>query len=150
MLRTSLIVGLPGETEEEFAELCSFLQETQIERVGVFEFSPEEGTEAAELPDQIDAETKANRRLIVEELQSGVLDDYNTSRHGEVMDVLCEGWDDEQQLWFGRTYADSVEVDGHVYFESDDALAEGEFVPVLITESLGPDLLGVRQKGEEK
>ena len=104
VLRTSLIVGLPGETEEEFAELCSFLQETQIERVGVFEFSPEEGTEAAELPDQIDAETKANRRLIVEELQSGVLDDYNTSRHGEVMDVLCEGWDDEQQLWFGRTY----------------------------------------------
>ena len=80
VLRTSLIVGLPGETEEEFAELCTFLQETQIERVGVFEFSPEEGTEAAELPDQIDAETKANRRLIVEELQSGVLDDYNTAR----------------------------------------------------------------------
>ncbi|WP_373165453.1 30S ribosomal protein S12 methylthiotransferase RimO [Agathobaculum sp. Marseille-P7918] len=150
VLRTSLIVGLPGETEEEFAELCSFLQETQIERVGVFEFSPEEGTEAAELPDQIDAETKANRRLIVEELQSGVLDDYNTARHGEVMDVLCEGWDDEQQLWYGRTYADSVEVDGHVYFESDDAPEAGMFVPVRITGSLGPDLLGVRQKGEEK
>ena len=148
VLRTSLIVGLPGETEEEFAELCSFLQETQIERVGVFEFSPEEGTEAAELPNQIDAETKANRRLIVEELQSGVLDDYNTSRHGETMDVLCEGFDDEQQLWFGRTYADSVEVDGHVYFESDDTPQAGEFVPVLITESLGPDLLGVQQKGE--
>ena len=148
VLRTSLIIGLPGETEEEFAELCSFLQETQIERVGVFEFSPEEGTEAAELPDQIDAEVKANRRLIVEELQSGVLDDYNTSRHGETMDVLCEGFDDEQQLWFGRTYADSVEVDGHVYFESDDTPQAGEFVPVLITESLGPDLLGVQQKGE--
>ena len=148
VLRTSLIVGLPGETEEEFAELCTFLQETAVERVGVFEFSPEEGTEAAELPDQIDAETKANRRLIVEELQSGVLDDYNTSRHGEVMDVLCEGFDDEQQLWFGRTYADSVEVDGHVYFESDDEPQEGTFVPVLITESLGPDLLGVQQKGE--
>lgn len=148
VLRTSLIVGLPGETEEEFAELCTFLQETQIERVGVFEFSPEEGTEAAELPDQIDAEVKANRRLIVEELQSGVLDDYNTARHGETMDVLCEGFDDEQQLWFGRTYADSVEVDGHVYFESDDTPQAGEFVPVLITESLGPDLLGVQQKGE--
>ena len=148
VLRTSLIVGLPGETEDEFAELCSFLQETQIERVGVFEFSPEEGTEAAELPDQIDAETKAQRRLIVEELQSGVLDDYNTSRHGETMDVLCEGFDDEQQLWFGRTYADSVEVDGHVYFEADDEPQEGAFVRVRITESLGPDLLGVRQKGE--
>lgn len=150
VLRTSLIVGLPGETEEEFAELCSFLQETQIERVGVFEFSPEEGTEAAELPDQIDAETKANRRLIVEELQSGVLDDYNTARHGEVMDVLCEGFDDEQRLWFGRTYADSVEVDGHVYFESDEEPQAGEFVPVLITESLGPDLLGVQQRGSKK
>ena len=148
VLRTSLIVGLPGETEEEFAELCTFLQQTQIERVGVFEFSPEEGTEAAELPDQIDAETKANRRLIVEELQSGVLDDFNTSRHGEVMTVLCEGFDDEQQLWYGRTYADSVEVDGHVYFESDGEPQAGDFVPVLITESLGPDLLGVQQKGE--
>lgn len=148
VLRTSLIVGLPGETEEEFAELCSFLQETQIERVGVFEFSPEEGAEAAELPDQIDPEVKAQRRLIVEELQSGVLDDYNTSRHGETMDVLCEGFDDEQQLWFGRTYADSVEVDGHVYFEADDEPQEGAFVRVRITESLGPDLLGVRQKGE--
>ena len=148
VLRTSLIVGLPGETEEEFAELCTFLQQTQIERVGVFEFSPEEGTEAAELPDQIDAETKANRRLIVEELQSGVLDDYNTSRHGETIEVLCEGFDDEQQLWYGRTYADSVEVDGHVYFESDGEPQAGDFVPVLITESLGPDLLGVQQKGE--
>ena len=148
VLRTSLIVGLPGETEEEFAELCTFLQQTQIERVGVFEFSPEEGTEAAELPDQIDAETKANRRLIVEELQSGVLDDYNTARHGETMEVLCEGFDDEQQLWYGRTYADSVEVDGHVYFESDGEPQAGDFVPVLITESLGPDLLGVQQEGE--
>ena len=116
-------------------------------RVGVFEYSPEEGTEAAELPDQIDDETKQNRRLIVEELQSGVLDDYNTSRHGEVMQVLCEGFDEEQGLWYGRTYADSVEVDGHVYFDAaDNEPAEGEFVSVLITESLGPDLLGVRQK----
>ena len=147
VLRTSLIVGLPGETEDEFAELCEFLQNVGIERVGVFEYSPEEGTEAAELPDQIDDETKQNRRLIVEELQSGVLDDYNTSRHGEVMQVLCEGFDEEQGLWYGRTYADSVEVDGHVYFDAaDNEPAEGEFVSVLITESLGPDLLGVRQK----
>ena len=147
VLRTSLIVGLPGETEDEFAELCEFLQNVAIERVGVFEYSPEEGTEAAEMSDQIDAETKQNRRLIVEELQSGVLDDYNTSRHGEVMQVLVEGFDDEQQLWYGRTYADSVEVDGHIYFDAmDTEPAEGEFVNVLITESLGPDLLGVRQK----
>nr|WP_297174463.1 30S ribosomal protein S12 methylthiotransferase RimO [uncultured Agathobaculum sp.] len=148
VLRTSLIVGLPGETEEEFAALCTFLQRTKIERVGVFEFSPEEGTEAATLPGQIDAQTKAARRLIVEELQSGVLDDYNTARHGETMEVLCEGFDDAQQLWVGRTYADSVEVDGHVYFASDSAPQAGDFVSVRITESLGPDLLGVQQKGE--
>ena len=148
VLRTSLIVGLPGETEEEFAELCEFLQDVQIERVGVFEFSPEEGTEAAEMPDQIDAETKANRRLIVEELQSGVLDDFNTASHGEVLDVLCEGYDEEQELWYGRTYADSVEVDGHVYFSSERNIKKGTFISVLITDSLGPDLLGVDQEGE--
>ena len=84
VLRTSLIVGLPGETEEEFAELCEFLQEVRIERAGVFEFSPEEGTAAAEMPDQIADEIKERRRLIVEELQSGVMDEYNLSRiHGE-------------------------------------------------------------------
>ena len=142
VLRTSLIVGLPGETEEEFAELCSFLQETQIERVGVFEFSPEEGTEAAELPNQIDAEVKANRRLIVEELQSGVLDDYNTARHGETMDVLCEGFDDEQQLWFGRTYADSVDIDGRVLFTAAGLVPAGEFVRVRITGVADGDLTG--------
>ena len=147
VLRTSLIVGLPGETDDEFAELCEFLQNAAIERVGVFEYSPEEGTEAAEMPDQIDAETKQNRRLIVEELQSGVLDDDNTSRPGEGLQGRVEGFDDEQQLWYGRTYADSVEVDGHVYFDAmDTEPGEGEFVSVLITESLGPDLLGVRQK----
>lgn len=146
VLRTSLIVGLPGETDEEFAELCEFLQQARIERVGVFEFSPEEGTEAAALPGQVDAEVKQNRRLIVEELQSGVLDDYNIGRHRTVMDVLCEGFDDEQQLYVGRTYADSIEVDGHVYFESKQDIQPGEFVPVFITDSLGPDLLGVRKE----
>lgn len=144
VLRTSLIVGLPGETEEEFAELCEFLQDVRIERVGVFEFSPEEGTEAAELPDQIDDETKENRRLIVEELQSGVIDDYNFSRMHETLDVLCEGWDNEQELYFGRSYADSIEVDGVVYFTSDAPCGAGEFVRVRIDDSLGADLSGTR------
>lgn len=76
------------------------------------------GTEAAELPDQIDDETKQNRRLIVEERSPVCSTTINTSRHGEVMQVLCEGFDEEQGLWYGRTYADSVEVDGHVYFDA--------------------------------
>ena len=147
VLRTSLIVGLPGETEEEFTELCEFLQDVRIERAGVFEFSPEEGTPAAEMPDQIDAETKENRRLIVEELQSGVIDEYNLSRMHEEMDVLCEGYDQDAQLYYGRTYADSVEVDGKVWFASEEPCAAGDFVRVRIDDSLGADLSGVRVGG---
>ena len=148
VLRTSLIVGLPGETEDEFAELCEFLQNAAIERVGVFEYSPEEGTEAAEMPDQIDAETKAeppsDRRGASVAAYSMTTTPRATARSCR---CSCEGFDDEQQLWYGRTYADSVEVDGHVYFDAmDTEPGEGEFVSVLITESLGPDLLGVRQK----
>ena len=128
-----LIVGLPGETEDEFAELCEFLQNVGIERVGVFEYSPEEGTEAAELPDQIDDETKQNRRLIVEELQSGVLDDYNTSRHGEVMQVLCEGYDSQAQMFYGRSYAESPDIDGRIWFTADSEITPGSFVNVRLT-----------------
>ena len=147
VLRTSLIVGLPGETEEEFTELCEFLQGVRIERAGVFEFSPEEGTSAAEMPDQIDAETKENRRLIVEELQSGVIDEYNLSHVHEEMDVLCEGYDEDAQLYYGRTYADSVEVDGKVWFASETSCAAGDFVRVRIDDSLGADLSGARVGG---
>ncbi len=147
VLRTSLIVGLPGETDEEFAALCDFLQEARIERTGVFEFSPEEGTEAAMLPDQIDDDIKHQRRLTVEELQSGVIDDYNLSRIHETLDVLCEGWDNDSRLYFGRTYADSVEVDGKVYFSSEIPVQAGEFIPVRIENSLGADLEGVRVGG---
>ncbi len=147
VIRTSLIVGLPGETEEEFSELCEFLQEVQIERAGVFEFSPEEGTEASEMPNQIDAETKTNRRLIVEELQSGVIDEYNLSRMHQTMQVLCEGFDDSMGLFYGRTYADSVEVDGKVYFSSENELNAGDFVLVKIENSLGADLEGIEVGG---
>ena len=147
VLRTSLIVGLPGETEEEFTELCEFLQEVGIERAGVFEFSPEEGTEAAELSDQIEDAVKENRRLIVEELQSGVIDEYNLDRLHETMEVLVEGWDEDAERWFGRTYADSVEVDGKVYFESEDECIIGSFVEVRMDDSLGADLAGVRVGG---
>lgn len=149
VLRTSLIVGLPGETEDEFTELCQFLQEVCIERAGVFEFSPEEGTEAASLPDQIDDETKRTRRLIVEELQSGVIDEYNLSRMHRELEILCEGWDDEAGLYYGRSSADSIEVDGRVYFASQQVCEPGQFVTVRIDDSLGADLSGVRIKEGE-
>ena len=87
------------------------------------------------------------RRLIIEELQSGVIDDYNLSRMHETLDVLCEGWDNDSGLYFGRTYADSVEVDGKVYFASETPVKPGDFVPVRMENSLGADLEGVRVGG---
>ena len=142
VLRTSLIVGLPGETEEEFAELCGFLQEASVERAGVFCYSAEEGTEAAEMPGQVEEETKRRRRFIAEEIQTAVIDEYNLSCMHKVFEVLCEGYDSEEQAYVGRTYADSPEIDGKVYFQSDREHAPGEFVMVRIDDSAGVDLLG--------
>lgn len=142
VLRTSLIVGLPGETEQEFEQLCTFLREVCLERVGVFEFSPEEGSEAAAMPDQIDEETKRARRLIVEELQSEVLDRFGQSMNGAELDVLCEEWDAETGDYIGRSYADSPDIDGRVRFVPHHSIAEGEFVRVRVTGWDGADLLG--------
>lgn len=143
VLRTSLIVGLPGETEEEFTALCLFLQQAKIERAGVFAYSAEEGTQAAAMPDQIDDDEKQRRRLIVEELQSGVIDEYNLSRMHETMTILCEGFDETYNMYHGRSYADSPDVDGKVYFTAETPVQAGEFVQVRIENSLGADLEGV-------
>lgn len=142
ILRTSLIVGLPGETEEEFEELCEFLRETQIERAGVFCYSPEEGSEAAAMPNQIDEEVKQERRMIIEELQSDVLDHFAARMKGQLIEVLCEGWDGETGLYIGRSYADSPDIDGRVLFDSAFSVEEGQFVPVRITGAQGADLTG--------
>ena len=142
VLRTSLIVGLPGETEEEFEELCEFMREMNIERAGVFCYSPEEGSEAAEMPDQIDEETKNERRMILEELQSDVLDRFAARMKGQLIEVLCEGWDGETGLYYGRSYADSPDIDGRVLFDSAFSVEEGQFVPVRITGAQGADLTG--------
>lgn len=142
VLRTSLIVGLPGETEEEFEELCEFMREMNIERAGVFCYSPEEGSEAAEMLDQIDEETKNERRMIIEELQSDVLDRFAARMKGQLIEVLCEGWDGETGLYYGRSYADSPDIDGRVLFDSAFSVEEGQFVPVRITGAQGADLTG--------
>ncbi|MGI5936779.1 MAG: 30S ribosomal protein S12 methylthiotransferase RimO, partial [Oscillospiraceae bacterium] len=102
VLRTSLIVGLPGEGEEEFQELCEFLREVRIERAGVFVFSPEEGTPAAAMPDQVDREIAERRAELVMELQSAIMDEFNASRIGQTLEVLCEGYDGELEYWYGR------------------------------------------------
>lgn len=142
VLRTSLIVGLPGETEEEFEELCEFLREANIERAGVFCYSPEEGSEAAQMPDQIDEDVKNERRMVIEELQSEVLDRFAARMKGQKLTVLCEGWDGESGLYYGRSYADSPDIDGRVLFDSVFSVDEGAFVPVRITGARGADLTG--------
>ena len=142
VLRTSLICGLPGETEEEFEELCQFLREQKLQRAGVFQFSPEEGTLAEKMPDQVDPETAARRVELVVDLQSRIMDAYNEQRLGTVMEVLCEGFDPQAGCFVGRTYADSVEIDGHVYFTAAGDIPAGSFVNVRITGVSDGDLTG--------
>ncbi len=142
VLRTSLICGLPGETEQDFDELCQFVMSTKIERAGVFQYSREEGTRAAEMPDQVPEEIAAQRVERLVALQSQVLDAYNESRLGSVMEVLCEGFDAGMGCYVGRTYADSVEVDGRVWFTAPGIVPAGEFVPVRITGTEDGDLTG--------
>ena len=142
VLRTSLICGLPGETEEDFEALCRFVTETGIERAGVFQYSREEGTRAAEMPDQVPEETARQRVERLVELQSAVLDRYNESRLGTVMEVLCEGFDAQMGCYAGRTYADSLEVDGRVFFTAVGVVPAGEFVNVRITGAEDGDLIG--------
>lgn len=142
VLRTSLICGLPGETEEDFEALCRFVTNTRIERAGVFQYSREEGTRAATMPDQVSEEVAGQRVNRLVELQSAVLDQYNESRLGAVMEVLCEGFDGGAGCYAGRTYADSVEVDGRVLFTAPGLIPAGEFVRVRVTGAEDGDLTG--------
>ena len=141
VIRTSIITGLPGEGEEEFEELCQFLRELRLERVGAFAFSPEEGTPAAQM-EYPDAEVAQKRAEIVEMIQSGIMDDYNASMLGKTMEILVDGYDEEMEQFFGRTYADSPEIDGKVWIASEEPLQEGQFVVVKIDGCVDGDLSG--------
>ena len=141
ILRTSVITGLPGEGEAEFNELCEFLKELQLERVGAFPFSPEEGTPAAEM-DHPDASTAQERAEIVSAIQSAIMDDYAQQMLGSTVEVLVDGYDEEYEQYFGRTYADSPDIDGRVWLASDDDLSEGSFVMVQIDGIIDGDLSG--------
>ena len=141
VIRTSLITGLPGEGEEEFKELCDFLRETRMERVGAFAFSPEEGTPAAEM-EHVDAETAQKRAELVEMLQSDIMDEWSASMIGKTLEVLVDGYDEELEQFYGRTYADSPDIDGRVWIASDEPVREGEFVMVTIDGCREGDLSG--------
>ena len=143
VLRTSLITGLPGEGEEEFGELCEFLREQKIERAGVFPFSPEEGTKAARM-DHVDAEEAARRAEIAVDVQSDVIDAYNESVLGAEREVLCEGFDGQAQMFYGRSYAESPEIDGRICFTAEEEPEPGDFVTVRLTGTMDGELTGER------
>ena len=131
VIRTSIITGLPGEGEAEFAELCEFLKKQRMERVGAFPFSPEEGTPAAKM-DYPDSDVAQQRAEMVEEIQSRIMDDYNASMIGKTLEVLVDGFDEDAEQFYGRTYADSPDIDGRVWIACDEPLTVGDFVQVTI------------------
>ena len=142
VIRTTAIVGFPGETEEDFEELCSFVKETKFERFGAFPYSREENTPAAELAGQIDEQIKQDRYDIIMKCQNRVSAEYNEALLGSTVRVLCEGFDPVSEAFFGRTYRDAAEIDGKVWFTAKKKPAPGDFLDVRITDTMDYDLVG--------
>ncbi len=141
-LRTTVIVGFPGESEEEFCELCEFVKEARFDRLGAFCYSPEEDTPAAELPDQLDEQEKQNRYDILMRTQLRIAEEKNREKIGSCRTVLCEGYDPVAEIHYGRSEADAPDVDGKIYFSAKQRLTVGEFYSVKIEEVIDYDLKG--------
>ena len=141
-LRTTLIVGFPGETEEDFNVMYNFVKEMRFDRLGVFTYSQEEGTPAAQFEDQIDEKTKIKRRDAIMALQHGISQELTAAKVGQVMQVLIEGKIADEDVYIGRTYQDAPDIDGEVFVEYQGELISGDFVQVRITEANDYDLIG--------
>ncbi|MCQ2501401.1 MAG: 30S ribosomal protein S12 methylthiotransferase RimO [Lachnospiraceae bacterium] len=142
VLRTSLITGFPGETEEQHEEMMEFVDEIEFDRLGVFTYSPEEGTPAAEFPDQIDEETKLDWQDEILSLQQEVSYDNGTKRIGQELDVVVEGYVPNENAYVCRTYADTPGVDGYFFLNTDETLNSGDFVKARVTGAEEYDLIG--------
>ncbi|MBQ0038076.1 MAG: 30S ribosomal protein S12 methylthiotransferase RimO [Clostridiales bacterium] len=142
VLRTSLITGLPYEDEAAFDELCEFLREVRIERAGAFPYSPEEGTPAAEMAERVDTAEAERRAELVVDVQSRVMDEFNESRLGDVVEVLCDGFDAQSMSYVGRSYAESPGIDGQIYFTAEGDVNPGDFVQVRLTDTMDGELMG--------
>ncbi len=142
VIRSTVIVGFPGETEKQYNELRKFIKEIKFERLGVFEYSREEGTPAYDMPDQVYANTKKKRCEAIMSDQNRIHNDFNATFVDKTLDVVCEGYDPVSECFYGRSYADAPDIDGKVYFTAPKRLREGEFVNVKITEVLDYDLFG--------
>ena len=141
VLRTTLIVGFPGETEEQFERLCEFVKQARFDKLGVFAYSPEEGTPAAEFDGQIDEEEKARRLDLIMQLQQQISAQKLAEKIGQIIPVLVEYYDEESECFVGRSYGDAPDIDGKVLFHADSA-NEGDILSVTVTDSLDYDLIG--------
>lgn len=142
ILRTTLITGFPGETEEQFTELAEFIQRVRFDRLGCFPYSREEGTKAYDMPDQIDEETSAHRADIIMEQQMLISAENNEKLLGSKLTAVVEGFDRFGECYFGRTSLDAPDIDGKVFFSSERLLSVGEYVEIEITDTLDYDLMG--------
>lgn len=142
VIRTTFIVGFPGETEEDFEELCRFVEEQRFEHMGVFTYSPEEGTPAATMDGQIDEQTKQDRMDILMKLQMQINAEQNEEKIGKTIRVLTEDYDPVSEAHFGRSAADAPDIDGKVYFKSDRRVAPGTMIDVKVREAVDYDLFG--------
>jgi len=142
VLRTTLITGFPGETEEDHEELMDFVDEMEFERLGVFTYSPEEDTPAALMDQQIPEEIKEDRKADLMELQQDISAEYGDSRIGETMMVMVEGKVADENAYVGRTYADAPGIDGYIFINTGEMLMSGDFVKVKVTGALEYDLIG--------
>ena len=143
-IRTSIIVGFPGETEEHFVDLRDLVEKMRFDRMGVFAYSREEGTPAADFPDQIDEDTKQARLDELMTLQQSISLELNREKIGSVLEVIVEGYDSESCLFFGRGRGDSLDVDGSIYFGTEDEVAPGDIIKVKILDASEYELTGMR------
>lgn len=141
-LRTTVMVGFPGETEEQFTALSEFIEEIRFDRLGCFTFSAEEGTVAADMDGQIDENVKKRREEIIMTQQSIIMEQLNQEKVGERLLCVVEGFDRYGECYFGRTEADAPDVDGKIFFTSEDSLKMGDFVKVCVNEVMDYDLMG--------
>lgn len=142
ILRTTLITGFPGETEEQFNRLAEFVQRVRFDRLGCFAYSQEEGTKAADFPDQIDGETASRRADLIMEQQMLISSENNQNLMGAELTAVVEGYDRFGECYFGRTEMDAPDIDGKVFFTSAEKLNIGDYVKIRITETLDYDLIG--------
>jgi ribosomal protein S12 methylthiotransferase len=142
VIRTTIITGFPGETEEQFNSMAEFIKDMEFDKLGCFPYSEEEGTKAALMPDQVDEEVRQHRAEIIMEQQQLISEQKNLRMIGKNVEAVVEGFDQWAECYFGRTAGDAPDIDGKIFFNSDRKLEVGQFVNVLVDESLDYDLMG--------